>query len=671
MWKRLLALLMAAALCLSFAACDEDDWEGEDWEDEGWLDWDDEEDDWDDMEILGDPDQTWSVYWYLCGSDLESEYGAATDDLVELMEVELPENIQVVIQTGGAWMWMNDTVDDSRTQRWLYDSQGLTLVDEGPVANMGDADTLASFLDFCETEYPADRTMAIIWNHGGGSVSGAAFDENFDYDALTLGEFRQAFDSVYDLDVQNPPLDIIGFDACLMATVDTAASFRGIANYLVASEEMEPGGGWDYTGWLQALADHPGMDGAQLGRVICDTYMDHCFWSLSAQEATLSVVDLTKIDLLLEAYEDMGREALTHALVDPSFYIDFSREAEYTENYGGNTRDQGYSNLVDLGDLADNCSDILPKSCEDVMEALDNCVVYQVNGLFRAFATGLSCYYSFNGDLEDYEGFRQQGYSEAFKALYSYGLGGDLTREDLDYIGSVGYEEETLPEVPHLPEEEAEYPVYLDDEDYACLELDQDTLNMLKGVYFELAYLDPEDDVMLMLGQDNDLTGDWDEGFFRDNFRGVWGALDGNLVYMEVYYEGEDYTSYSVPILLNGKEYSLRVVYSYEDEEYYILGARKGLEDTGMADKNLIQLKPGDEITTLLYAATISGDDDLELVPVDTFTVTGSTAFAEEDLGDGIFLLMFELVDARNQSVLSQAVQFTVEDGEFDVEILE
>ena len=671
MWKRLLALLMAAALCLSFAACDEDDCEDEDWEDEGWLDWDDEEDDWDDMEILGDPDQTWSVYWYLCGSDLESEYGAATDDLVELMEVELPENIQVVIQTGGAWMWMNDTVDDSRTQRWLYDSQGLTLVDEGPVANMGESDTLASFLDFCKSEYPADRTMAIIWNHGGGSVSGAAFDENFDYDALTLGEFRQAFDSVYDLDVQNPPLDIIGFDACLMATVDTASSFRGIANYLVASEEMEPGGGWDYTGWLQALADHPGMDGAQLGRVICDTYMDHCFWSLSAQEATLSVVDLTIIDLLLEAYENMGREALTHALVDPSFYIDFSREAEYTENYGGNTRDQGYSNLVDLGDLADNCSDILPRSCEDVMAALDDCVVYQVNGLFRAFATGLSCYYSFNGDLEDYEGFRQQGYSEAFKALYSYGLGGDLTREDLDYIGSVGYEEETLPEVPHLPEEEAEYPVYLDDEDYACLELDQDTLNMLKGVYFELAYLDPEDDVMLMLGQDNDLTGDWDEGFFRDNFRGVWGALDGNLVYMEVYYEGEDYTSYSVPILLNGKEYSLRVVYSYEDEEYYILGARKGLEDTGMADKNLIQLKPGDEITTLLYAATISGDDDLELVPVDTFTVTGSTAFAEEDLGDGIFLLMFELVDARNQSVLSQAVQFTVEDGEFDVEILE
>lgn len=34
----------------------------------------------------------WAVYWYLCGSDLESNFAAATNDLAEMIDVKLPEN---------------------------------------------------------------------------------------------------------------------------------------------------------------------------------------------------------------------------------------------------------------------------------------------------------------------------------------------------------------------------------------------------------------------------------------------------------------------------------------------------------------------------------------------------------------------------------------------------
>ena len=46
---------------------------------------------------------SWAVYWYLCGSDLESENGAATADLMEMLEVELPENVAKVraVNAGG------------------------------------------------------------------------------------------------------------------------------------------------------------------------------------------------------------------------------------------------------------------------------------------------------------------------------------------------------------------------------------------------------------------------------------------------------------------------------------------------------------------------------------------------------------------------------------------
>lgn len=85
--------------------------------------------------------------------------------------MELPENVTVVIQTGGAAQWQNDVVEADKLQRFVYNSEGLQLVDEQPSASMGDSETLADFLLFAKENYPADKTAVIFWNHGGGSVS--------------------------------------------------------------------------------------------------------------------------------------------------------------------------------------------------------------------------------------------------------------------------------------------------------------------------------------------------------------------------------------------------------------------------------------------------------------------------------------------------------------------
>lgn len=656
-WMRRIGLLLALTLCLSLAACG----------DESVSPGSTAGKDMDEVEVMGrgEDDQTWAIYWYLCGSDLETYYGAATGDLEEMLAVELSDNVQVVIQTGGAAAWQNETVEAGLIERYVYDSEGFHCVDQKPQANMGDPETLEDFLNFCATNYPADRTMVLFWNHGGGSVSGAAFDENYNNDSLTLGEFYEAFNGVYELDTQNPPIDVVGFDTCLMATIDVAYTFCDVANYLVASEELEPGNGWNYTGWLQGLSDDPAMGGAQLGRLICDSFVEGCKAAWTEDEITLSVTDLTRIGPLLEAYDAMGQEALTTALDDPMFFSAFGREASRSESYGGNTTDQGYTNMVDLGHLARNSAELLPETAQAVLDGLEECVVYRVNGPYRTEATGLSCYYSYNHDIDDFIGYTNVGYSEAFKYLYGYGIGGSLSKDGMEYISQLGYEKEELPEVPTLDSQmpDEKYPVVLNDEGYAVLDVGPEVSNLLKGVYFHLAYVDEQEDIILLLGRDNDLDTDWENGVFMDNFRGVWGSIDGYLVYMEIVYEGEDYNTYSVPILLNGEEYNLRVVYDYNDEQYYILGARKGLDDTGMADKNLIQLQPGDKITTVHYASTISGDDAFVAVPVDTFSFTEETSFYETDMGDGEFMMMFELVDARNNTALSQPVWFTV-DGE-------
>ena len=608
-------------------------------------------------------EETWSIYWYLCGSDLESVCGAATADLEEMMQVALPEGVRVVIETGGAYDWQNSEIDSDSIGRYVYDSQGLRLVDRQPQANMGDAETLTDFLSFCTTNYPADHTMVLFWNHGGGSISGAAFDENYGYDSLTLTEMYSAFYSLYDLSVDDPPFDVIGFDACLMATIDTAYNFCDIAKYLVASEESEPGTGWFYTGWLEALAADPGMDGAELGMYICDSYAEGCQMYGVADEITLSVTDLSAIESLIFAYEDMGKEALLNAVNDPTFISEFGRAALWSENYGGNTAEQGYANMVDLGHLAYNSSEILPDTAPDIIESLDECVLYKVNGPYREEATGLSCYYSYDGDINNYLGFLQEGCSQTFKYFYEYALTGSLSEEGMAYIEESGYYSEDVPEIPTL-EGMDDFPVYVDDDGYVVLDVGPEIAGILKGVYFRLAYVDVENDITLMLGHDNDLFADWENGVFTDNFRGVWGAIDGHYAYMDIVYEGDDYNTYSVPILLNGEEYSLRVVYDFTDAQYYILGARKGLDETGMADKNLVQLQPGDEITTLLYAATVTGDDQYELYEAETFYVTEDTSFEETWMGDGEYMMMFELVDAGNNLRWSEPFVFTVEDGE-------
>ena len=631
--KKILSFLLTAVLLLSFAGCS-------------------------DTETAEKSD--WAVYWYLCGSDLESGGGFASGDLQELMEVTLPDNVKVVIETGGSAQWNNDFVDAEKLQRFVYAGNELELADEQPSANMGEAQTLADFLSFARENYPAEKTAVVFWNHGGGSVAGAAFDELYGGDSLNLSELREAFGSVWDLSAEKPPVELIGYDTCLMATVDVAATFSDIGRYLVASEETEPANGWYYSHWVKALADKPGMDGGELGKIICDTYYAGCEAVGTQDNTTLSVTDLSKIKPLLEAYEAFGKECLAAACEDPSFFSRFARAACSSENYGGNTKEQGYSNMVDLGDLARLAS---LSSSQEVASALSDCILYQVNGKYRSQAQGLSCYYSYDGDRDVYSGYANLGTGKAFKYYYEYGLTGELADAGLKYAADLNIAE--IPQIQNLTTVDWDgAPLSVTDDGTAVMTLGKEAQNILAGICFQLFYVDEENDAMMLLGSDNDMTADWDNGVFQDNFRGVWGALDGRLVYMELNYAGEDYNLYSVPVLLNEEEYNLQIAYDFSSEKWSILGAWQGINENGMADKELRALSEGDKITTLWQLASYSGEDDFESYQADTFTVTENTAFSEVPLFDGTYRMVFEMTDAMGNTAYSDPVQFDCVGGE-------
>lgn len=656
--RKYLALLLAGVMTLSLTACSDEDYE------------DTSADAATDTTTVADTaaettaveDGSWAIYWYLCGSDLESNGGFATNDLSELMEVELPENVNVVIETGGSAVWQNDLMDAEKLQRWLYNSEGLQLVEEQPSASMGEAQTLADFLAFAKGNYPAEKTAVVFWNHGGGSVSGAAFDEIYGYDSLTLDEMYQAFSSVWTPSTEKQPLELVGFDTCLMATVDVANTFSDLAHYLVASEETEPANGWYYSQWVGALAENPSMNGEELGKVICDAYYAGCEEVGTQDNTTLSLTDLTKVQPLLDAYDTFGAEALAAACTDPGFFSQFGRVASQSENYGGNTKEQGYTNMVDLGHMARQSVDMLG-SAQEVLDALDDCVLYQVGGQYRTEATGLSCYYSYNGDVDDFNSYADLGAGVAFKYFYSYELTGELDDSGMAYIADMDFEE--LPEVKNLLSTDWDgAPLDLDEDGVSYLTLGPEANDILAGIGFSLYYVDEENDMAMLLGTDNDMNADWDNGVFSDNFRGVWGSIDGNIVYMELSYESEDYNLYAIPVLLNGEEYNLQIVYDFTTEEWSVLGARQGIDDSGMADKELRLLQEGDEITTIWYMASATGDDEFEPYTAATITVTADTAFGEMELPDGSYSMVYEMRDAMDHYAYSEPVTFDCADGE-------
>jgi len=636
MKKLLLVLAAAAVLCLSITGCGH--------------------------KTENSDTDSWAIYWYLCGSDLESWYGCAAADLEEMLEVELPENLKVVIQTGGAMQWSREDIKADRIGRWIYDSEGFRLLEELPQANMGQTETLASFLEFCTANHPADHTMVLFWNHGGGSVTGAEFDANYYFDALTLDEFHTAFSQVYDLDASAPPVDVIGFDACLMATVDTASTFRDIGRYLVASEELEPGNGWYYSDWLQALAADPTMDGEALGRAICDAYQRGCELAGTGEDITLSVTDLSRIGPLLEAYNELGTHALVETVSVPEFYTAFSRGALGSESYGGNTEEQGYTNMTDLGHLVRNNRHLLSESADKVLNALDECVLYRVSGPYRSQATGLSCYYSYSGDLNNFMDYTEVGCSEAFKYLYAYGLSGKVSDAGVEYIRNAG--------VSDIPEPEETQPfdlsvlegaeVWVDDYGQAELYVGRPAAQAIAGVQSILVWFSA--DKMLNLGWSDTASEDFEEGLFSDLVDGYWPSIEGHLVHTEVVYQGKDYTIYSVPVVLNGEQCNLRVVYDRLKEDYTVLGARRGLSDEGMADKNLIKLKAGDSLTFVYQERALDGSGGFVYSMGETITVDDETMFYETPLPPGEYGMMFKIFDARNNSALSEVLRFDMDE---------
>lgn len=648
--RKCAAVCMAAVLSLVTVGC---------------LDWEEDIP----LEEQGNASDTYTLMLYMCASDLESECGFATEDLNEIMYGYTAGNLNVIVQTGGTAEWQNTVVADDRCQRYQVTEDGLELVDDSlGMQNMADSATLTDFIQYCSSNYAADHYGLVLWDHGGGVVGGYGYDENFGGDSMSLTEMSRALG---DASVH---LDMLGFDACLMANFETCLMAAPYADYLIASEEPEPGCGWYYTDWIGKLSENCGIPPKRYGRQIIDDYITESGWDSPSMYSTLGMFDLQQVtQKLLPALSQFSDDAVQQLSAGEYRRISQSRS---------NTR-AVYQSELDHIDLLDYAQHSQSETADQLEQAVSDCVVYYRETENGSGDNGLSIlfpYYDLSAlDMLE-EMYQTLGYDDAYPAFLeqfaNVMAGGQISVSGFsntqnhaaasEYSGfqwfdaDAGYDEsyyETYSadlSLLETTEVDGRCVLELSEEDW---EIVNDAAMQMFAVY---------DGFYVDMGLDDYCEFD-DYGNLIVEYDQTWVALDGQVVpfFHESYTSDGDsfFTCGSVPCVYNGTDAEIVLVWDTEHPSGYAAGVRPVYTDS-VAAKGLYDICDGDTFQVyydiydedLNYVETMTLDDEI-------FTVQDSLevgyADAAEQLGDTFIYYVLE--DIYNNTYYTDSIAYLKE----------
>ncbi len=343
----------------------------------------------------------WTFLVYLDGdNNLEN---AGIDDFLEMSSVGSTSDVNIVVQFDRVPGYTSG-YDDWRTTKRFLVTHGMTPTSDNALqdigeANMGDPQTLVDFVQWGMTHYPADHYAVVLWDHGSGWQSRSdeapplkyiAYDETNGGDTIDMPELRSAMDTLSN--GGSEPIDLVGFDACLMGMIEVDNQLIPYADVRVGSEETEPGDGWPFDTILSSLTGNPAMSASQLGTVIVDEY-----YVSYGNGWTQSAIDLQTPYASLNAAVNDFAVALSDGVSD-----------HYTEIASARNRTQEfyYLTYIDLYDFAyeinlhvNNVT--ISTTATAVMNAINTTVIREQHGESWPGTHGISIY--FPESLGDYD----------------------------------------------------------------------------------------------------------------------------------------------------------------------------------------------------------------------------------------------------------------------------
>ena len=599
--------------------------------------------------IRGNNKDTVTILVYMCGTDLESQQGMATSDLKEMANATVGKKVNLIIFTGGCSRWRNNVISSSVNQIYkISDGKFECLEKNAGNGSMVNPETLVSFLKYGKENYPADRMCLIFWDHGGGSVSGYGYDEKVGHNqSMTLAGINSA------LKKADMKFDFIGFDACLMATVENGLMLSQYADYMIASEETEPGVGWYYTNWLTKLSSNTSMPTIEVGKLIADDFVDVCNRQCRGQATTLSVVDLAELQATVpNELKEFSIE--TNDLIQNKEYKTVAQARSSTREFAQQSR-------IDQIDLVDFAKKLKTSEGKDLAKVLQGAVKYNRTGGSISNAYGLSIYFPYKQTkkvsqmISTYEAIgMDEEYTRCIKEFASLGVAGQVSAGtpissygsgESSYSGMLGsllgsgsgysssYSQGGLEELlggmysggssgsygstgsildlfmgRSMTAEKAAEIIMENHLDASQLQwqdgkitLSKDQWSLVTDLLVNVFYNDGKGFIDLGLDTTFEMEGD----SLLNSYDGTWLSIDRQPVayyYLNTVEEGDDYViSGYVPAILNGEQVKLILNFDSEQPDGYIAGAIKTYTD-GESDtqaKELIAIGKGDVLQFL------------------------------------------------------------------------
>ncbi|MCJ2533111.1 MAG: clostripain-related cysteine peptidase [Candidatus Thermoplasmatota archaeon] len=341
----------------------------------------------------------WTILIYLdADNDLEK---VGVDDFLDMSSVGSSEDVNIVVQLDRIPGYYHSYEDWTGTMRFLVEPRmtpipANAVMDLGEL-NMGDPDTLADFVSWGVTHYPAKKYSLILWDHGGGwgdYFGRAVCIDDTSRDALTMAEVETAL--LEATSSSGERMDVLGYDACLMAMAEVMYETIEYVDYVVASEDIVPDDGWPYDTFLADLVAAPKMSPADLSEVIVDRYMQSYGFG---RPICLSAVDMTIAQEMYDAIEHFAQELIL-SLPDNREMIAYCRS---------NTTPFDWPVYVDLYQFAWNVGDMCTTSrlkiaADSLTAAVEAAVIAEEHGRKYWDLGGISIYFPESRMYYDPEG---------------------------------------------------------------------------------------------------------------------------------------------------------------------------------------------------------------------------------------------------------------------------
>lgn len=244
----------------------------------------------------------WGFHVYIAGDNDLSDAGL--EDITELCEVGSSPAVHVAVEidthgehTGSIRYEITEPDHTGRSHR--------TVIERLPEKDSGDPGTLTRFATWALARYPARRRVLVVWNHGSGFRSprrDIAFDDFGS--SLDMPEVEGALRRAgIGRGEPRGRLSILGFDACLMCMVEVVHHFADIAEFVVGSQQTEPGDGWPYDRLLRRLNRAPSA--RELARGIVRDYIAD-YRRIGVQDVTQSAIVTDATPAVVEALAALG-----------------------------------------------------------------------------------------------------------------------------------------------------------------------------------------------------------------------------------------------------------------------------------------------------------------------------------------------------------------------------